>query len=1133
MRQLTDEYWNKFTKIRTDGAITRDGLQFEDLVECLLKIEYGKEWKRTPKSHDNNRDFHLTTPEYTLWAECKNYAKTIALDTIAPTLVLAQIFDVNKLLFFSYSDINFSAQKKIYSFGTKTKKEIEIYAGATLDKLIIKNKRHLPVKFRPQKKHIIPEENMQDLEWQFFFIQNPILGATLDDRDIINIPDVQKISYNTVFEIGFICVNHSLECDYQVELSLYNVPNNDNRYFTPVDYEISEEDPCFSLLDIPSAGGILKRYFFKSNRFKANLNLPVFQAQVLKNGTIQKTVYSPLHTVNNLWIGKTILIGEQYRTIIKTMEQYALNNDEVSCFTVYGTSGTGKTRLLKEMQDVLLRHKYRIISFIGNEEDSAYTILKELIYFIYEVPRDEILKGLEQDAFMQEHIEMKTPASQAYLLARRFSKAHSDSDLIEIIDESFDIVYEKISKERIAIMIDNIQFFGNAMIHFLQKYIIYSKHQARYNTSVLILSINQDYITDKTTEFLNFLQDISKDKSQISCHEVAGFHNMNQGILFLRELLHTSDDSLDQEFEIILKKTTLRPYYIYQAIYYLYEKEAILEVDDGKGFFPYLERFHDTVDTMPPRIKEIISNRWDTFLKRYNLNEEETVCIMAAIYLFRELSPQVVQLLHFPFGILKLLEQRMFIKQNENGNWIFDHDIIENFFTRNYINLDFLIISRIKQNRIFRGLSEYPFVQSYYRLCSKRLSYDALKKIYKETTDLSISSKLAFLYYSKLLNAVLKGFKANDDIEKWMRMLFGTCNLAKNIVGIKKADEYFITANKFLDKSMSIDILMTNAFRNYVNIYTDSLFFQKRHDDAICYLEKILQYPMPKNTDQSYALQTMIYNRLLIHHRELPSEYHKTQASIVLSKAQHYASMLENPSLHDEFTYLNLSDEGYNHYCLYEEKEILLSIWNHCLEYPPERLPQKAMNYFRKSAQINLINQNYAEVFKVIDAGNNYMNVHHISNTEKLNFSLSFSIYKIMALLQENPVENRTVLTTEITHAIDLSKLMSQRYLYELLSLKAIICSYNKDKIGSYYHHRESYSIFCKKPSALRYQEKKAQLLSNIYVSFQMHDMLNEAEKFLSDADYKLFHQLDIQIPGYEAKGVQRTSDKLFNLPCV
>lgn len=319
--------------------------------------------------------------------------------------------------------------------------------------------------------------------------------------------------------------------------------------------------------------------------------------------------------MKNQWIGRTILIGEQYRTAVKKVEEYIVGNSECSCFMAYGESGTGKTRLLKEILEVLLKHRYRIVSFVGNEEDSAYVLLKELIYFVYEVPRDDVLKNLENDVFMQQHTVLNTPAQKAYQLASRFSKAHSDSELIDVIEESFDILYEKISKEKIAVVIDNIQFFGNALIHFLQKYIIYSKHQTRTNTSVLILSVNQDYLTNRSEEFLKYILNLSKDRRQFLCHNVQGFRSKNQGILFLREMLHVDNESLDCEFEIILRKASLKPYYIYQAVYYLYENDAIMEWDNQKGYFPCMEKFHDVIHKMPPGIYEIISKRWELFLE--------------------------------------------------------------------------------------------------------------------------------------------------------------------------------------------------------------------------------------------------------------------------------------------------------------------------------------------------------------------------------------------------------------------------------------------------------------------------------------------------------------------------------------
>ena len=91
MRKLKESYWNKFLKIDSSQKVKRNGSLFEDLVEHLLEIKYGCKWIRTPKSHDNNRDFYLTTDEFSYWAECKNYTSSIELKVLESTLVMAQL----------------------------------------------------------------------------------------------------------------------------------------------------------------------------------------------------------------------------------------------------------------------------------------------------------------------------------------------------------------------------------------------------------------------------------------------------------------------------------------------------------------------------------------------------------------------------------------------------------------------------------------------------------------------------------------------------------------------------------------------------------------------------------------------------------------------------------------------------------------------------------------------------------------------------------------------------------------------------------------------------------------------------------------------------------------------------------
>ena len=110
---------------------------------------------------------------------------------------------------------------------------------------------------------------------------------------------------------------------------------------------------------------------------------------------------------------------------------------------------------------------------------------------------------------------------------------------------------------------------------------------------------------------------------------------------------------------------------------------------------------------------------------------------------------------------------------------------------------------------------------------------------------------------------------------------------------------------------------------------------------------------------------------------------------------------------------------------------------------------------------------------------------------------------------------------------------MAKRDLYQLLSMKAIVCCYNNDSVSTYSLFKDAYNSYSQISGSLFYAEKKSFLLANIYVSFHKFDMLNKVEMFLSDNDLEEFHRLNILVPGYRAASIQQTTDGLFNLPCI
>ena len=276
------------------------------------------------------------------------------------------------------------------------------------------------------------------------------------------------------------------------------------------------------LSSVPAASGIVLRFFFKSNKFCPELILPVLHVIIKKNGTEIQAFSSPQQKVHNEWIGKTILVDEKYRTIIRKTESVLLNNDVISCLALYGVSGTGKTRLLQESLEILLKNKYRIISFIGSEKDSTFSVLKEIVYFLYEVPRDEILTEMQNDSTLLEEISGNHAAHQAYQLVKKMREAFTEQNIIDFIDNFFDIIFEKLSLGKIALVIDNVQYFGKPISYFIKKYLMYSKNQICKNTSAVILSFNIDYSTEDSKELLGFIRELETDFYQIgraSCRE--------------------------------------------------------------------------------------------------------------------------------------------------------------------------------------------------------------------------------------------------------------------------------------------------------------------------------------------------------------------------------------------------------------------------------------------------------------------------------------------------------------------------------------------------------------------------------------------------------------------------------------
>lgn len=160
MKFIEDKVWteilNYFYK-KQYGSIKGNikGVQFEALVAFLLKLlfnQYEIEFHPTKASHDGSKDFWAIDDLQELWwAECKNYTQNIALKELAPTLVMAELNDVQHLLFFSYSNLNKNLKRHIGRYAFEHKKEVFIYENETIEELLFTNYKEMLSDFLGQQ----------------------------------------------------------------------------------------------------------------------------------------------------------------------------------------------------------------------------------------------------------------------------------------------------------------------------------------------------------------------------------------------------------------------------------------------------------------------------------------------------------------------------------------------------------------------------------------------------------------------------------------------------------------------------------------------------------------------------------------------------------------------------------------------------------------------------------------------------------------------------------------------------------------------------------------------------------------------------------------------------------------------
>lgn len=1128
-RLMRDDFWSNFTTVNKDGKVIRDGEAFEDLIEALLRAMFGTSWEPTRRSHDHNRDFHIRINELKLWAECKNYEKKIALDTVAPTLVMAQVFDVDSILFFSYSEINPSAKRKILAFGEKSGKRIFFYDELKLERLLIQHRHIMPDKYRISLSDGIDENEYVQLYCSPF----AATGAVLGEDAFVAYHSFKHVSFDQTFSLVFFLENPSSTLAADVAISLSSYSEADRGFFRFLGCEPDAETGLMQAKRLRAGESAAISLNLVPVVFRSRVTLPSFVVHFAFN-TVDKqnrTWHSERHALSCCWKKETALLGSSYQRILKDVIDTIRTTRGFTWTMIAGTSGTGKSRLLTELVKEYLALNYKVIELTGGENYASSFLIKEIIAFVFEIPSSDVMDLLRSKTAVPND---QRPHSEALALFNLIDEHPNESDLMNFIIERGHLLFEMLATQKIALVVDNIQHTGKAFQRFLSNYALYATNKQSGSCSTMLCACNRDYMTDDVRDLLFNLNDLPR--SQRAVFEIEGFENEKQAELFLRELLYLSetDAASDMLIHEIIRKASLNPFYLSQTVEMLYQNDALRTTPSGRGYLVESTKALNIIDSLRGEMSEMFDRRFARMAR--SILRDRLYRIFSALYLFGNIDDQLAAALSIERAELLHLRNASFLKEDDSS-FSFFHDILRAHFeqTKREHRLDSLIW--LKLNGGPAPIKHYEDLYSLYQISIKK-DPDFIWETAHRLANITVSSRIAPFFFEELHARALETFAYPSDKNLAIAALNELGLKIKQYAGHHQAETSFQKACRVIESRI------TNVYDAYLKSYRHLLYSyceilveghdrvkaQKVYQDLLDKAAKA--HPVSEeDEDELHMLQAFVNNRwYVIYNDAKPSLETALIRAKRMSTSRAFIPLLRDMKQRETLRYLNDSDEGYQYYGYRRDEKRLLELWEACVDGMPQRAPEKTMNYHRKRVQLALIKEDQKRCTSYIDEGRDCLKAE--GRGDDLVFMTFFLMADVACHLQGASKGRSQKIEHDLFKLMEIQKLYANRKLLDVLQLKGIYAFYRGASDETYYSFVEAFKTIQEKPQS-KYWIKRVLLMQNIRYSFTSLGIYQAGYdvSFLPRT-----HQTSmtaIELETHIAKGILRTRDGYMNLPLV
>lgn len=853
MKKLEFELWkpyfwnNKMNKF--------DGVKFENLVAELLALEYppvrpGEIWQRTELSWDGKRDFYQFFTEdgksLLRWAECKAYQKSITFNILAPTLIMSTLHNTNEVIFFSYSPLNREAVRELQQFSTVNHKRIRIYDDERLEQLVFRYKDHASFHFStffPDVDCSLPEDTRSfPISYEadaYIYRQN----ASYRMEELKKL----KLRVNELFELRISLANRTLD-EQQITLEFDMMQNDIYRFLD------AENRNLHVVKKITLQGGeaVAIPFPFKITGFAQRVFLPEF---FFTCGG-QSCSYA-LGSFGGSWLLETPYLGDMEQ--FKDFSEATMCRYETVC-AVFGPSGVGKTRHLREVQGLRLMVGRKCLwSDSVHADGNARVWLKQVLSRLYALP---LIRVDAYEAGDFPNVETRIVTDILYDTNFRLG-----TDQLEQISM---VILKALKDQDTLLIVDNVQDFDHDVVYILNRmFNLISDAPGAH----LLLSFNTDllYRQETAAALLRRLKQLAQnDQDHYRLCQIKGLREGDDELFirscFSNHFITHSDSALAWRpiLRQIADSAGRNPLYLEQLLLYLCEN-SILKAENGHLYVFDNYALPVYLDNLPASTQELLDRRWGLLRKNSGLPRAKLEQVLRFLCFFGELPQRLIQELALDEDAIDLLIEAGFLRQDTGLT--FYHPLVEKYFQKKYAALtqgETKLCLKVLETGEFK--EEHPGQFYICLLQCRRLSAERANA----AIDTLISGKVPtplIQAYGNTLFAALSGSEGLPvgSTEKLLHFYMTYGEQQKLYMPLAEALKIYATVyENYLAKFPEFRCFGENYFR-FVREYMDALLTEHHSAEVVQLGETLVnnlgEYTFVSPTGEQQA-KASLYNRM-------------------------------------------------------------------------------------------------------------------------------------------------------------------------------------------------------------------------------------------------------------------------------